>query len=80
MWVAPLRHGVLSLRSTLPSRLMASRSLAMAGRVLESKTWENYATTNHYIPFYAGRAETQKQLAALYQQLKGALTDVGMAQ
>lgn len=49
-------------------------------RVLDSRTWEEYATKNHYIPFYAGRAETQKQLAALYRQLKGALTDVGMAQ
>ena len=49
-------------------------------RVLASKTWEDYATRNHYIPFYAGRAETQKQLGTLYQQLKGALTDVGMAQ
>ncbi len=48
-------------------------------RVLESKTWEEYATKNHYIPFYAGRAETQKQLDALYQQIKGALTDVGLA-
>lgn len=49
-------------------------------RVLDSKTWEEYATRNHYLPFYAGRAGTQKQLSALYQQLKGALTDVGMAQ
>lgn len=49
-------------------------------RVLESKTWEEYASKNHYIPFYAGRAETQKQLAALYRQLRGALTDVGLAQ
>lgn len=49
-------------------------------RVLESKTWEEYATKNHYIPFYAGRAETQKHLTALYRQLKGALSDVGMVQ
>ncbi|MBM3340521.1 MAG: tripartite tricarboxylate transporter substrate binding protein [Betaproteobacteria bacterium] len=49
-------------------------------RVLESKIWEEYATKNHYIPFYAGRADTQKQLAALYRQLKTALTDVGMVQ
>lgn len=49
-------------------------------RVLESKTWEEYATKNHYIPFFAGRAETPKQLAALYRQLKTALTDVGLVQ
>ncbi len=49
-------------------------------RVMESKTWDEHATKNHYIPFFAGRAETQKQLPALYRQIKGALTDVGMVQ
>lgn len=47
-------------------------------RVLDSKLWEEYAAKNHYIPFYTGRSGTPKQLAELYQQLKGALTDVGM--
>jgi hypothetical protein len=32
--VAPLRHGVLSLSTTLPSRLTLRRSLEIAGRVM----------------------------------------------
>jgi putative tricarboxylic transport membrane protein len=47
-------------------------------RVLDSKEWAEYAAKMHYIPFYVGHKESPKQLAALYQQLKGALTDVGM--
>jgi putative tricarboxylic transport membrane protein len=47
-------------------------------RVLDSKEWEEYATKHHYIPFYVGHKETPKRLAAEYQQLRGALTDVGM--
>jgi hypothetical protein len=34
MWVVPLRHGVFSLSTTLPWRLMRSRPLAIAGRVM----------------------------------------------
>lgn len=48
-------------------------------RVLDTKSWEEYAAKNHYIPFYAGRRDTPKQLGELYQQVKGALVDVGMA-
>ena len=47
-------------------------------RVLESKEWTEYAVKQHYIPFYVGHKETPKRLAAEYQQLKSALTDVGM--
>jgi putative tricarboxylic transport membrane protein len=47
-------------------------------RVLETKEWDEYATRYHYIPFYVSHKETPKRLAAEYQQLKGALTDVGM--
>jgi len=47
-------------------------------RVLDTKEWNEYATKRHYIPFYVGHKETPKRLAELYQQLKGALTDVGM--
>jgi hypothetical protein len=32
--VVPLRHGGFILSTTLPSRLMASRSLEIAGRVM----------------------------------------------
>jgi putative tricarboxylic transport membrane protein len=49
-------------------------------RVMESSTWEEHASKSHYIPFFFGREETQKQLAALYRQIRGALTDVGMVQ
>lgn len=47
-------------------------------RVLDSKEWGEYATKRHYIPFYVGHKETPKRLDELYQQLKGALTEVGM--
>ncbi|MGZ8201745.1 MAG: tripartite tricarboxylate transporter substrate binding protein [Burkholderiales bacterium] len=47
-------------------------------RVLDTKEWQEYATKQHYIPFYVNHKETPKKLAELYQQLKGALTDVGM--
>jgi putative tricarboxylic transport membrane protein len=47
-------------------------------RVLGARSWEAFAAKNHYMPFYASRSETPKQLAALYRQLKEALTDVGM--
>jgi len=33
MWVALLRHGGFSSSTTLPSRLIASRSFEIAGRV-----------------------------------------------
>lgn len=48
-------------------------------RVLDTKSWEEYAAKNHYIPFYTGRRDTPKQLGELYQQLKGALIDAGLA-
>ncbi len=48
-------------------------------RVIETKTWEEYAAKNHYIPFYTGHRDTPKQLGELYQQLKGALIDAGLA-
>jgi len=47
-------------------------------QVMESKQWKAMADTSHYIPYYVGRKETPKRLAALYSQLKEALTDVGM--
>jgi putative tricarboxylic transport membrane protein len=48
-------------------------------RVLETKEWQEYAEKQHYIPFYFGHKETPKKLAELYDQIKGALVDVGMA-
>jgi putative tricarboxylic transport membrane protein len=48
-------------------------------RVLDTKEWQEYATKQHYIPFYFDHKETPKKLAALYAQIKGALMDVGMA-
>jgi putative tricarboxylic transport membrane protein len=47
-------------------------------KVLDSKEWKEYATKRHYIPFYVDHKESPKRLGELYQQLKGALTDVGM--
>ena len=48
-------------------------------RVLDTKEWQEYATKQHYIPFYFNHKETPKKLAELYDQIKGALVDVGMA-
>lgn len=48
-------------------------------QALESKQWKAVAEKNHYIPYYVGRKETPKRIGALYNQLKDALTDVGMA-
>jgi len=48
-------------------------------QALESQQWKAMAEKTHYIPYYVGRKETPKRLAALYSQLKEALTDVGMA-
>jgi putative tricarboxylic transport membrane protein len=48
-------------------------------RVLDTREWQEYATKQHYIPFYFTHKETPKKLAELYEQLKGALMDVGMA-
>ncbi len=48
-------------------------------QALESKQWKAMAEKTHYIPYYVGRKEVSKRLAALYSQLKEALTEVGMA-
>jgi putative tricarboxylic transport membrane protein len=48
-------------------------------RVLDTKEWQEYAAKQHYIAFYVNHKETPKKLAELYEQLKGALVDVGMA-
>ena len=48
-------------------------------QAMESKQWKAMAEKTHYIPYYVGRKETPKRLGALYNQLKEALTDVGMA-
>lgn len=48
-------------------------------RVLDTKEWQEYAIKQHYIPFYVNHKETPKKLGELYDQLKGALVDVGMA-
>jgi putative tricarboxylic transport membrane protein len=49
------------------------------GQAMESKQWKAMAEKTHYIPYYYDRKETPKRLAALYGQLKDALTAVGMA-
>lgn len=48
-------------------------------QVLQGAQWKAMAEKTHYIPYYMGRNETPKRLAALYSQLKDALTLVGMA-
>lgn len=48
-------------------------------QALESKQWKAMAEKDHYIPYYVGRKETPKRLGVLYNQLKDALTEVGMA-
>lgn len=48
-------------------------------RVLETKEWQEYAAKQHYIPFYVNHKEAPKKLAELYDQLRSALVDVGMA-
>lgn len=48
-------------------------------RVLDTKEWQEFAAKGDYIPFYFNHKETPKKLAALYDQIKGALVDVGMA-
>ena len=48
-------------------------------RVLDTKEWQEYAVKQHYIPFYVNHKETPKKLGELYDQIKGALMDVGMA-
>ena len=47
-------------------------------QVMQSEHWKAMAQKTHYIPYYMGRKETPKRLAALYNQLKDALTLVGM--
>jgi putative tricarboxylic transport membrane protein len=47
-------------------------------QVMQSEQWKAMAQKTHYIPYYMGRAETPKRLAALYNQLKDALVAVGM--
>ena len=48
-------------------------------QVMQSAQWKAMAEKTHYIPYYMGRQGTPKRLAALYSQLKDALTLVGMA-
>lgn len=47
-------------------------------QVTLSGQWKAMAEKTHYIPYYVNHKETPKRLGALYHQLKGALTDVGM--
>lgn len=47
-------------------------------QVMQSEQWKAMAQKTHYIPYYMGRKETPKRLAALYNQLKDALMLVGM--
>jgi len=47
-------------------------------QVMQSEQWKAMAEKTHYIPYYVSRKETPKRLGALYNQLKEALTDVGM--
>ena len=47
-------------------------------QVMQSEQWRSMAEKTHYIPYYMGRKETSKRLAALYSQLKDALVAVGM--
>jgi putative tricarboxylic transport membrane protein len=47
-------------------------------QVMQSAQWKAMAEKTHYIPYYMGRKETPKRLAALYNQLKDALVAVGM--
>jgi putative tricarboxylic transport membrane protein len=47
-------------------------------QVMQSEQWKSMAQKTHYIPYYMGRKETPRRLAALYNQLKDALVAVGM--
>jgi putative tricarboxylic transport membrane protein len=47
-------------------------------QVMQSDQWKAMAQKTHYIPYYMGRKETPKRLAALYNQLRDALIAVGM--
>jgi putative tricarboxylic transport membrane protein len=47
-------------------------------QVMQSEQWRKMAERTHYIPYYVSRTETPKRLGALYNQLKDALTAVGM--
>jgi hypothetical protein len=64
--------GLASGHTRLGSRCRAEKT------VEKCEQWKAMAQKTHYIPYYMGRAETPKRLAALYNQLKDALVAVGM--
>lgn len=48
-------------------------------RLVESAEWKKELERNHWEPEYVDSRQAPARLAALYQQLKGALVDVGLA-